>query len=308
MANQLLALQIERPRFSYPEAHQDAQTLVRGNQQIEQGRMANERAGMELQDYAEESGALRDYRDAARADDPNAMDRLKGFPEIQAKVHQALESMKPDELIKAKINARAMGEAAAYVKRFQPGSPEERAAWDKVLGDLTSQGIIDEGTASHWKQAGPSDLIIDQADMMADLVGGYLRKDASKIPESVKAVEDGVAKFRQTITPDDIEILSDERRQQIEDQVAAERMRLEQLYGGNRRRAEPPPSALSRAEGRTAPVVDEAPDLADGPATRGVAPDNARQVPLTRPRAVNPKTGETIEYDAEAGAWVPVDQ
>src|SRR3990167_11550561 len=128
MANQLLALQIERPRFSYPEAQQNAQTLVRGDQQIQQGQMANDLAGMKLRDYSEESGALRDYRQAAQGDDPNALDTLKGRPELQAKIYEALESMKPDELIKAKVAARAFGEAAAYIKRFQPGSPEERQA------------------------------------------------------------------------------------------------------------------------------------------------------------------------------------
>jgi len=52
MANQLLALQIERPRFSYPEAMQNAQTLTRNDQQIDQGRMANDLAGMKPEDIA----------------------------------------------------------------------------------------------------------------------------------------------------------------------------------------------------------------------------------------------------------------
>jgi len=316
MANQLLGLQIERPRFSYPEAMQNAQTLTRGNQEIEQNRIQGDLAGMKLRDYSEESNALRDYRQAAQGDDPQALDKLKGYPEMQAKIIDALDGMKPDELIKAKVSARAFGEAAAYIKRFQPGSPEERQAWDQVLGKLSADGVIDEATAAHWKQAGPSDLIIDQADMMADLVGGYLKKGKETINEVDQYIDTQIEKLRDDLISDDF-TPGPEDMAQIQRQLDEARAQLEKKYkGGNRgiggaTDTSETRSKLKAAEGLTAPVVDEV-----VPAES--AAGNANQIPLGKKPRGNVRTHFpalvvhhenaitiSIEDDAAVGAAEP---
>lgn len=196
MANQLLALQIERPQFSYPAAVGAAQDLTRNDQAIEGGRIANERAGMDLEDYAAESGALRDYREAAQGDDPNALDTLKGRPELQAKIYKALESMKPDQLVKAKMNAIAMLEVDRYVSgRGAPGSPEEAQAWNEGMARLAADGVIDKETAAYWQKAGPSDLLRDQARMIGDMVGSFTKSSAKEgdVPENVTTFEKHMA-------------------------------------------------------------------------------------------------------------------
>lgn len=306
MASQLVALGIQPPRFDVPGAAANAQRLVRGQQDIRRADMANQLASMKLGQEGKKAAALDAFRAARAAGDPNAMQKLRAYPEIAATMHKALDSMRPNQVRKAKETARVFGDAARYINSFAPGSPERAAAWDAKTDELAAAGHIDKAQADHWKKVGPSDLILEQALLTEDIVGRY--QGAPKLArEQKEKIEDLVSDFRDAITPDDI-VLGGDKLDEIETRVDAERRRLEEEFAG-KRRSKGDNEAVRKSQDRV--NEDGAPPVyyGDDPLNpRRVSEDNANQVDLgagTGKIYVNPKTGERIKFDGKA--WVPVE-
>jgi hypothetical protein len=86
-------------------------------------------AGQRSQEHAErrqghdemgQLGALAEYRKAAGAGDPNALGKLKAYPELQSKFHTALDTMKPDAQKEAINRGTEIATAAQRVAALRP--------------------------------------------------------------------------------------------------------------------------------------------------------------------------------------------
>lgn len=168
---QTIALQVKNPEFDYPGLAHAAQAYRRGE-------MSNELAGIKLNEARDESTALGNYRKSLQADDPNALDQLKTYPEIQQKIFDAFDGMTPKDYQAARKRASRFGEAARNITMFAPGSPEREAAWRDEIDKLEKEGDIDSATAERMRTSGSDDLIIHQALMVDEYVKQYAGKNA----------------------------------------------------------------------------------------------------------------------------------
>src|SRR3990167_2816343 len=160
MADQQIALKVQRPIFDYPAALQEGQKIQRNSQLLRQGEAEGQLKAMELDDSTAQHGALKNYRAAAGAGDKNALGKLKAYPELQAKFHAAIEGMKPSEQAIAIKRSQAIGAAARSLAAYPQGSRERAAAWAKQIDGLASAGYLQPDVADQYKRAGPSDLIL----------------------------------------------------------------------------------------------------------------------------------------------------
>jgi len=200
MANQTLALQVEGPTFDYPKALAQGQRIQLNRQLLESGQMDSQLKAMELEGATAERGALRDYRAAAGAGDPKALDRLKAYPEQQAKFHAAIEGMKPDEKAAALTRTKAIVDAAKATSRYAAGSPGQKAEWDKQLDALGAAGHLPPDAVDEYKRRGPSVLILEEAVAMGDYLEKYTG-GADKVDARTKAVEDHMLEWGKTNIP-----------------------------------------------------------------------------------------------------------
>lgn len=310
MVDQTLALQVQRPKFDYYGAVQQAQDIRGKEQSLESGEIKGALQQMELEDTTRERGALNSYRDAREAGDPKAMGKLAAYPELQAKFHQAIESMKPDERKAALDRSRSIGEAARYVASFPEGSPERAAAWEKSVDGLVKSGYIPPEVGEQYKKGGPSDLILDQALAIDDWIQKYAGDSSGKVDASTAAIEKGVADFRETVTPKE-GYLDEEQAAQIEARVEAERKRLEKLYakkgstlggdgGSPGRQDREAPKSQDRVGAQ--PPDDLVPPSGKGPAPTRAKPPGSENVGIGT--IIRSKSGQRKQWDGET--WVDI--
>ena len=166
MANNSIALMVRGPEFDLARAHSAAE-------QVRGARTANSLASLQLRDATDLSNAERAYRTAAQSGDPNALSNLAGYPEQQAQIFEALQSMEPDQQQGAIDRAKTFGEAARYVMSFPEGSPERVEAWNKSIGELLADEVIDQAQADSAIASGPNNMLLQQALIVEDLVKQY---------------------------------------------------------------------------------------------------------------------------------------
>lgn len=126
--------------------------------------LRNELAGMSLAETKGQYDAIKGYREAAAGGDAAALDKLKGYPELQLKFRQALEGLEDADLADAEQSLEAVARAAEVVKA---APPEMRAnVWNTQLDTLLDNGAItQEQYDEHYDN--PSDFVLDQAIVAA---------------------------------------------------------------------------------------------------------------------------------------------
>lgn len=216
-----LALGIQVPKL-------DMAGDMRAGQQVKAGEMSNQLEALNVQDKTGQANALEAYRGAAKAGDPNAINKLTGYPDIQLQIHKALDGMKPDKAQAAIDKGNAFGTAAQYVGRFAAGSPEQLAAWGKVITDLQSAGHIDKATADFWKKSGPSDVLIQQAQTVGEAVKSYQQQqvESQLTTADLLKVEQQTTTFQQHYFPTGMLTIDDNQIKQRDAAVAAYRQQL----------------------------------------------------------------------------------
>lgn len=282
---QTIALQARAPEINWGRAMGTAQDLVRNDQLLQKGNLENQGRQLELGQAQGKAAALDQFRMKRAAGDTNAMKALDAYPMIQAQMHKAFESMKPDQVAEAKKVANEFWKSYTYIQRFMPGTPEQAAAWNKEIDRLSSGGYIDEETAGHWKQSGPSDLILDQARMVRSAVDSYKTKDEQTVPENVQSFEDHMESWDKEHVPKrgafGGDAPGDEEWASYRGRRAAEERRARQQFGL--------PDTSSRQQGRHFNFgegfnLDEGgvPDNQTGITVpdANVSADNAKQVDL----------------------------
>jgi hypothetical protein len=173
-----VALQAKAPQLDLSRIEQAAQRAQANDYELQNAPARSELEALKLQDEIGGQSALAGYRDAQGAGDPQAIDKLKAYPKIQKDVYDAFDGMKPEEYMFAKKKARAFGRAAQYVLSLPKDSPEQKEAWDESLGVLRQQNYIDDTMYRRMIEAGPSDLVLQQAMTVDDYVKQYGGKNA----------------------------------------------------------------------------------------------------------------------------------
>jgi hypothetical protein len=128
--------------------------------------------------------SLEDYRIKAEADDPTALDELKGFPDEYKKIAEVFDGMDPEDWLESKQRATVFGEAARKVSSV-PEGPARQKIWDATMGELMAGGHIDKTQHDAMVSGGPSEDIINQALTTEQFVAAYSkRKSAPKGKET----------------------------------------------------------------------------------------------------------------------------
>lgn len=175
---QTIANMVRRPSLDYGDIMQQAGTIEGMRLQNDGRRIANSIADVRAKAEIDEANDISQFRMAARAGDPNAVSKLKAYPEIQAKIRAAYDSM--DDGGKKALAARAdrIGKAAQAVSYYPEGSEERAAAWNEQLDALKASGDIDDATYKRWYD-NPDDGIIDQALAVGESVSEFRKNRAA---------------------------------------------------------------------------------------------------------------------------------
>lgn len=168
-----VALQVRSPQSDLAAIERAAQGANARDFELQNAPQRSALEAMKLQDEMGEQSALAGYRKARGAGDPDAMGKLNAYPDMQKKIHDAFDGMKPEEFMYARKKSRAFGEAAQYVLSLPKGSPQQKQAWDEQLGKLRQDGWIDDRQHQMMIQSGPSDEILKQALTVDDYVKEY---------------------------------------------------------------------------------------------------------------------------------------
>lgn len=140
-------------------------------------------------------GDLASYRSRVMADDPNALDALKGQPDKFKALVDAFDGMEPDEYAEAERYSTAMGEAARKISSFEAGSPEQQNSWDEELGKLYKGGFIAKTDHDHWVTQGPSPELINEAMEVDDFVkSGYKGKNSRLEEARIREIDARIAR------------------------------------------------------------------------------------------------------------------
>ena len=161
---QTIALGARYNPIDYPEIAREAQ-LARGREyQLENAPKRNTLESMQLDAGIAEAGAVKDYRDAAATEGPiSSLSKLDAYPELQGKIWSAMDGMTLEDRQALQQKATLYGNAARLVKSFEPGSNEQKAAWNNAIQSLRQAGVLDEKTAQLAIKSGPNDLLINEA-------------------------------------------------------------------------------------------------------------------------------------------------
>lgn len=173
-----VALQVRTPQPDLAAITQAAQGANARDYELQNAPARSELEALKLQDEIGGQSALAGYRQAQTAGQPDAINKLNAYPQIQKQVYEAFDGMKPEEYIFAKKKAQAFGRAAQYVLSLQKGSPEQKQAWDESLNVLQQEGFIDDTQHKRMIQSGPSDLVLQQALTVDDYVKRYAGKNS----------------------------------------------------------------------------------------------------------------------------------
>lgn len=206
---QTIALQTRVPSPDFGQAMSTAQDLVRGeqdiqrnNQLLERGKLQNLSDRVKFDEQSMESTALANFRkNMGAGDKTGAMKALDAYPMLQAQMHKAFQDMKPDQIAEAKKVANEFYKSYTYIQRFMPGTPERSVAWNKEIDRLQEGGYIDDATAATWKKAGPSDLILEQARMVAAAADSYNPPGKQGLSPNEEAFEERMLEWDKQNTP-----------------------------------------------------------------------------------------------------------
>ncbi len=171
--NQLVALAVRPPVFDEPANAIRFQQYQMNQERIKNAQMGNQLGALKLGQATDQIGAENSYRSAAAAGDPNADQKLAGYPEMQKKVWDAFNGMSPKDYKAAKVKAERMGEAAKNVLMFKDGTPEQTQAWNDEIGKLAQDKIIPEEQAAGLIKSGPNPLIVEQALSVAEFAKNH---------------------------------------------------------------------------------------------------------------------------------------
>lgn len=173
---QTLAMDVQVPSF-------DVGGVLSRVGQIKSQDIANQRNQNQLQDESDQSSALRNYRTRAGQGDPNALDALKGYPELQSQIHTALDQMTPTQRTAAGDKINAWHDSALAVLSAPPGSPARTQAWNDQIDSLEKQGHLTKDQAAFARKTGPTDLMIHE------VLGVKGALDSYKAPVTMTAAE-----------------------------------------------------------------------------------------------------------------------
>ena len=126
--------------------------------------MRNELAGLSLAETKAKTAALGGYREAAAAGDPAAMDKLKGYPELQLQIRSALEGLEDVELADAEEQLDAVARSAEVVLAAPPEARPE--IWNEQVDSLFANGHISEEQRDEYFD-NYSEIVLDQSIVAA---------------------------------------------------------------------------------------------------------------------------------------------
>lgn len=176
---QNLAMYVRQPEIDLGKTMRTA-SLIRATDANTQARqLENERAGMELADYTQQRGALNDYRSALQGGatpEAASQQQLSGYPEMQAKFHEAFLSMEPDKQEEQAKRIRAFGEAAREVASLPDGSSEQRAAWERSVKHLQETGLLTDEQEQSALKEGPSDMLLEEAQTLESWTASAMKQ------------------------------------------------------------------------------------------------------------------------------------
>ena len=176
-----LALSVKPWTFDAGNALQQAGD-IRGKELANQGQVtSNQLNSLQLREATGRANALEGFRTTG---DPAA---LKGYPDIQVDLYEALDKLKGRELEQAVQKGKTLAQRALRVAQIPEGAPERVEAWNQVLDESVEDGLIDEDQAAQY-YGKPSDLIIDQVLKMGQTVDQFM---ADKEAKNSKAYERG---------------------------------------------------------------------------------------------------------------------
>lgn len=305
-----MPLAIKRPVFDVPSALKDAAAIHgaelqnQGTSLLNTGRaQSNALGAMQLEETQGEMSALGNYRKQAAAGDPNAPQALAGYPELQLKMRTALDGMKKADQDEMIAEAQMMAHAAQSWASLPVGSPERQQAHDDQIDGLLQNGVIDDATHDKLYGQPPSKDMTNQLLLLGLTTQQYMEDRRAKDKE---------AEAQRPKTYDELP-LADKLKIDQEARLAVEAA----IPKGATR---PVPAAEMRARIKAArnDILQQyglAPDdsepiiggnapigSAGGPPAAATPP--AAASPGATTRAVNPDTGEIVEWNGSA--WAPV--
>lgn len=184
-----VALRAEAPQIDLATIERNAQGARGREFDLQNAPARSELEGLKLKDEIGGQSALAGYRDAQAAGEPDAINKLNAYPQVQKQVYDAFDGMKPEEYMFAKKKARAFGRAAQYVLSLPKDSPKRKQAWDESLGILQDEGFIDKNQHQRMIESGPSDLILQQALTVDDYVKQYAGKNSKTDEAELEALK-----------------------------------------------------------------------------------------------------------------------
>lgn len=205
-ANAFAAAQDVRGKMLSNEAAAiDNSTLGRRNElAISRAEMGNELASMELGEARGKLGAMQDFRDARKAGDPNATDKLAAYPDIQLQMEQTLDGLEEGERIDAVQRGRRVADAARMVSSI-PEGPARVDAWNAALDDLLESGDISPEVAESYRDT-PSPLILSEALRMGETLEQYIQRQDAAAARALEQSQERPTRYDQLTFSQKLEI------------------------------------------------------------------------------------------------------
>lgn len=314
---QTIALLAQNPKIDLQGSMLGAQRYRAGEQDIQANEIKNTLAGAQANDEIGQLGALSDYRKAAGAGDPNALAKLRAYPELQSKFHAALDTMKPDAQKAAIERGTEIAAAAQRVAALPPDSPQRKAAWNTELDALKKKGAIDQSHYDAYYNT-PSDLVIDQALSLGQSIKDFTAArskakeaaDTGLDPKELLAIEKAANDYSKTYYgSNNQEFLTDAQIKDRDVKVEAYKQNLI----AQSKAAKATPGSAAAAAGPKPNVLDLTPRVTPAPAATqrpgvGAGASLYDPTPIAaqggRPAVAAPK-GDRVQPAATAADWKP---
>jgi hypothetical protein len=175
---QTIALEARAPQIDLAAIEQNAQQARARDFALQNAPARSQLEGLKLNNDIGAETALSKFNTASGAGDPNALDALKGQPALQKQMYDAFDGMSPQDFQQSRKKADAFGRAAQYVLSLPKGTPQQAQAWHDALHVLHQAGYIDDSQRKQMDDAGPSDLILNQALTVGEYVKQYTGRNA----------------------------------------------------------------------------------------------------------------------------------
>lgn len=246
--SQTIALQAKSPQISLAEVMDNVQRTRTNELKINSMERDEELDTITTRQKIDEANAVDRYRVRAGAKDPDALEALNAYPEMQQKLFDQLDGLSPHDRMQAKKRARAFGEAARGVMRFGEGTPEQIQAWSEKIDGLKAGGWLDAKTADALKKQKPNKALLNEALMVDEFVSQYTgrgrgkdsalesariddieadnkRADTKDRRTDIRAANRELAEFKRAL------IKEGETPEAIEERVQAEKLDIAERYG-----------------------------------------------------------------------------